>query len=269
MQQNLLTTGEFAKLACTTKRTIQYYDKLGILEPFKINTKGYRYYRQEQILDFQVILLLRTLGLPLRDVKEHLSKDKSLKDLFKQKKYKVRDEIRYLKYTLRSLDKFFTNLDRSGTMVKPKVKQVKPFRICYIEKIGSYSHIASYCDELLRMFKNRPRKPITLAIFEEKGYRPKRSKMKIGVIWRKGMIIKDEFKDIVKKGKVPKFKALTYMHNGSGNLLSLFWKELEKYAQINGYKQNFNVPRLIDLEIYWKVSGKEYKQFFEIYMPIL
>lgn len=269
MKQQFLTAGEFARLACTTKRTVQYYDKLGILEPSKVDSTGYRYYKQEQILDFQVILLLRTLKLPLKDIQQYLKKGKSLKDLFKAKRESVIDEIKYLRFTLKSLDRFFENLETSGTMVKPKIKQVKPFKYYYIDKIGSYSEIAAFCSELISMFENRPKGTPTLTIFEDKGYRPKKSKMKIGILYKKGLVVKQEYKEIVKKGRVPSFKALTYRHHGPGSTLSLFWKELEKYANKKGYNVNFDVPGLIDLEIYWKVSDKDYEQFFEIYLPIL
>jgi len=269
MKQELLTAGEFAKLACTTKRTVQYYDKLGILEPFKIADNGYRYYKQNQILDFQVILLLRALKFPLRNIKEYLKKGKSLQDLFDAKRSSVVDEIKYLKYTLKSLHKYFKNLKSNGTMIRPKVKQVKPLSYYYINKTGPYSRIGKFCAELVSMFEKRPKGASTLTVFEEKGYRPKKSKMKIGILCKRGLVLRSEYKKIVKKGKLPFFKALTYMHNGSGSTLSLFWKELERYAKLRGYKRDFDVPGLIDLEIYWKVSDKDYNQFFEIFLPIL
>lgn len=269
MKHKLLTAGEFAKLASSTKRTIQYYDKIGVLKPFNIGPKGYRYYKQEQILDFQVILLLRTLKFPLKNIKEYLKKGRSLQDLFTAKRGSVVDEIKYLRYTLKSLDGFFRNLKENGTMVKPKIKQVRPLPYFYLDKVGSYSQIYKFCEELVSMFLKRPRGTPTLTIFEETGYRPRKSRMKIGILYKKGLIVKKEYREIVKIGKLGAFKALTYMHNGSGGTLSLFWKELERYAKRVGYKVNFNVPGLVDLEIYWKVSEKDYEQFFEIYLPIL
>ena len=54
----LITAGEFAKLAGTTKRTIHFYDEKGVLKPIKINKSNYRLYDERQILDYQMILLL-------------------------------------------------------------------------------------------------------------------------------------------------------------------------------------------------------------------
>ncbi|RJQ24430.1 MerR family transcriptional regulator, partial [Candidatus Parcubacteria bacterium] len=53
MEEKLLTAGEFAKLARTTKRTVVWYGREGILPPFKIGENGYKYYKAHQILDFQ------------------------------------------------------------------------------------------------------------------------------------------------------------------------------------------------------------------------
>lgn len=37
-----ITSGELAKLAGATKRTILWYDKLGIIKPKKVLSNGYR-----------------------------------------------------------------------------------------------------------------------------------------------------------------------------------------------------------------------------------
>jgi DNA-binding transcriptional MerR regulator len=40
MKKDYITAGEFARLACTTKRTILWYDQKGILKPTKIGESG-------------------------------------------------------------------------------------------------------------------------------------------------------------------------------------------------------------------------------------
>ena len=44
------TTGEFARMAHVTIRTIRYYDKKGLLKPSFINESGYRMYSDEDFL---------------------------------------------------------------------------------------------------------------------------------------------------------------------------------------------------------------------------
>ncbi len=262
---NLITAGELAKLASTTKRTILFYDEKGVLKPVKVNSANYRYYLESQILDFQRILLLSTLGVSLDEMKKYLRKNGDLAKLFDDKKELIEKDIRLLEFNLQNLNKFQANLNANGTMVNPEIKVISPFDLYFIEKEGSYAKIGQYCDELSKMFDNKGKSFTTLAIFEEQGYRPKKSRIKIGALATKGMKVKEEFKNNVKYMKFDPGKVLTYTHNGSGSLLSLFWKELEKYATINNLKVRVKIP---DFEIYRKVNTDTTKQFFKIYLPI-
>lgn len=264
MKKDLVTAGEFAKLACTTKRTVLFYGEKGILKPSFVDHAGYRYYQERQILDYQVILLLRTLNIPLSEIKIYLDKNKSLKDLFVANKNLIQKEIRQLQFALRSIGKFFANLEQNKTMVNPVVKQVKSFEIFYINKLGSYAKIGDYCRQLKEMFAKFGKNFTTLTIFEDEGYRPKKSQMRIAALVQDGMMVKKKFKEVVKKTRIEGYKALSYTHNGSGSTLSLFWKELEKYRDSRGYKKTSQPT----LEFYHKVSNEETKQFFEIQMPI-
>lgn len=83
---NLITAGELAKLATTTKRTILFYDEKGILKPKHINEKKYRFYEERQVLDYQMILLLSTLEVSLEQIKNYLKNRGRLAQLFSAKK---------------------------------------------------------------------------------------------------------------------------------------------------------------------------------------
>jgi DNA-binding transcriptional MerR regulator len=262
---NLITAGELAKLASTTKRTILFYDEKDVLKPVKVNSANYRYYLESQILDFQRILLLSTLGVSLDEMKKYLRKNGDLAKLFDDKKELIEKEIKLLEFNLQNLTKFQANLKANGTMVNPEIKVMAPFKVYFIEKEGAYAKIGQYCEELSNMFEDKGGDFTTLAIFEEQGYRPKKSKIKIGALATKRMKVKKEYKNVVKLMEFDPGKILTYTHNGSGSLLSLFWKELEKYASLNSLKVRTKVP---DFEIYRKVNVDTTKQFFEIYLPI-
>lgn len=265
LMDNLITAGELAKLASTTKRTILFYDEKGILQPERISGSGYRYYSQHQILDYQRILLLSTLGVSLGEMKKYLTKNRNLTQLFNDKKELIEKEVRQLEFCLQNLTRFQTNLKANGTMVDPKIKVLTPFNVHYIEKEGPYAKIGQYCDELSEMFENKGENFTTLAIFEEQGYRPKKSKIKIGALVTKEMKVKKEYENIVKLMEFDPGKVLTFTHNGSGNLLSLFWKELEKYCELNKINIRKDTP---DFEIYRQVNSDTTRQFFEIYLPI-
>ena len=62
------TTGEFAKKAKVTIRTIRYYDKIGILKPSQVNEAGYRLYTDEDFGKLLKILCLKSLGFSLQEI---------------------------------------------------------------------------------------------------------------------------------------------------------------------------------------------------------
>ncbi|MDM5333849.1 MerR family transcriptional regulator [Ureibacillus composti] len=69
---NYLTTGEFAKLCKVNKQTLFYYDQIGLLSPVFKNEKGYRYYSIRQFELFNVIDLLKDLGMSLNDIQQYM-----------------------------------------------------------------------------------------------------------------------------------------------------------------------------------------------------
>lgn len=259
--QNLITAGELAKLSGTTKRTILWYDQIGIIKPVKIDGNNYRYYSETQVLEYQMIKLLTTLGISLNEIKEK----NNLKKIFEDKKAQIKIQIETLQFNLNNLEKFMSNLNANNTFIKPKIKILKPIEIYYIERESSYVKIGKYCKELVEMFEKNNNKMTTLAIFENPTYQPKNSKIKIGVLAKPNQKIKDQYKNIVKRMILNPGKVITHTHNGDGKLLSLFWKELEKYCRLNKIEIRKNIP---DFEIYRNVSHNPQKQFFEIYLPI-
>lgn len=64
------SSGEFARMANVTLRTIRYYDKQGILKPSLVTEAGSRFYTSEDLARLQQILLLKFLGFSLEDIKE-------------------------------------------------------------------------------------------------------------------------------------------------------------------------------------------------------
>ena len=64
------SSGEFARMAHVTLRTIRYYDKQNILPPSMVTDTGARFYTDEDLARLQQILLLKYLGFSLEDIKE-------------------------------------------------------------------------------------------------------------------------------------------------------------------------------------------------------
>ena len=68
-------TGELAKKANVTVRTIRYYDQIGLLKPGKTADNGYRLYDDEDLFRLQKILCLKSLGFELDDIRTMTATD--------------------------------------------------------------------------------------------------------------------------------------------------------------------------------------------------
>lgn len=64
------TTGEIAKLAGVTVRTVQYYDSRGILIPSELTEGGRRLYSEDDLKKLRVICFLRELDIPINSIGE-------------------------------------------------------------------------------------------------------------------------------------------------------------------------------------------------------
>lgn len=93
------SAGEFAKLCGISKQTLLYYDKEDIIKPkFKDPQNGYRYYTADQLEQVDSILILKEIGIPLSEIREHM-KNRSLSnclELFTSQEKALEEKIRKL-----------------------------------------------------------------------------------------------------------------------------------------------------------------------------
>jgi DNA-binding transcriptional MerR regulator len=68
---------QFAAIANVTVRTLHHYDRIGLLKPTLRSPTGYRLYRMEDLGPLERILVLRYLGLSLREIADLLATEGS------------------------------------------------------------------------------------------------------------------------------------------------------------------------------------------------
>lgn len=68
----MLTVHQVSELTGLSIRTIQYYDRIGLLRPSEYTEAGYRLYGDTQLERLQEIMLLRELEFPLKDIRAML-----------------------------------------------------------------------------------------------------------------------------------------------------------------------------------------------------
>ena len=66
----MMTVNEVSKLTGVSVRTLQYYDKIGLLSPAAYTESGYRMYDETALECLQHILLFKELQFPLKEIKQ-------------------------------------------------------------------------------------------------------------------------------------------------------------------------------------------------------
>ncbi len=69
MNRQLYRTNEFAQKSSVSVRTLQFYDKKGLLAPSAYTEAGYRLYSDEDLVQLQQILALKYLGFSLTEIR--------------------------------------------------------------------------------------------------------------------------------------------------------------------------------------------------------
>lgn len=83
------TVNEVSKIAGISIRTLQYYDKIGLLKPSAYSESGYRLYGDEDLKVLQSILLFKALEFPLKEIKEIITSEHFDKDLALEQQIKL------------------------------------------------------------------------------------------------------------------------------------------------------------------------------------
>ena len=270
MSEALLTAGQFAKLARTTKRTILWYDEKGILEPSAVDDSGYRRYTPQQILDFQSISLMRKLGFSIAEIAGLLGNSRSMARLFEAQRSVLEQQIGLMKHMLEDTNRYYENLQANGTLVRPDLMCIPAFDMYYLAKQGSYAQLKAYHDELIDCFQTLPGDMVYLTAFMKSSYQPAKADMKVGVICKPGMELKPG--TLVQRETVPSYHALVYVHQGSTTLLSLLWQEVGKYRRKQRLAPDTSLP-FADVEFYTP-DDSDYPDgqdslTTEIHMPVL
>jgi len=68
---------EFAIRAGVTVRTLHHYDRLGLLKPSRRSRAGYRLYSDTDLIRLEQIVVLKSIGLPLRELGRLLGEERA------------------------------------------------------------------------------------------------------------------------------------------------------------------------------------------------
>lgn len=261
----MLNTQAFADLCDTTKKTIIYYDRIGLLKP-AARENDFRLYRPKQVLTFQKIALLKSFGLPLKEIQKYLHRYQALEKLFLRQRSQLKKQKQTLAKRITKIEEFLANLKKGKLMVVPQIKQVKPYLIYGIEKTGRYVDIDRHQRELFALIGDPGFQKAGITIFHEPDYSPEQTQMTSGAVTtaKKPKEIKG-----VKIIEVPAHQAVSYTHVGPYSYMSYVWQFLIKYLEENKLKRH---PKLDCRELYvigGAVEENKDNLITELQIPIL
>jgi DNA-binding transcriptional MerR regulator len=261
----MLTTQEFADLCSTTKKTIIYYDTIGLLKPTKLNNQN-RLYLPKQVLTFQKITLLKSLGLTLKETKQHLKSDSTLPKLFSTRKTELTKERDKLINKINKLDEFVSSFQSGSNLIIPEIKTIKPHLVYGLDISGRYIDIAKYQQKVFSIVGDKQDIEAGLTVFYTPTYSPHQSKMTTGVV------VKHKPNSVIKELqliKVPEYKAVTYTHVGPYSFMSYIWQYMDNFVKEKKLKRH---PELATREFYRVGPLKEkdeYSYITELQIPII
>lgn len=99
------SVNEVCKLSGISRRTLQYYDEIGLLPPSAVKESGYRQYDDESLRRLWSILFYKELGISLDDIRLMLDNPKEMeRELMRQHKQILLEKQSQLKKMILSVD---------------------------------------------------------------------------------------------------------------------------------------------------------------------
>ena len=150
-----MTVGEVAKKMGTTVRTLQYYDKEGLLSPSAESEGGRRLYTDKDLVTLHQILSLKSLGFSLDDIKCRLISLETPTDVataLTEQADSIREKIEQLTDSLTAIEQLKAEVLQMQTV---NFKAYADIIVNLQMKNGSYYLIKRFDDDTLDHIRNQ------------------------------------------------------------------------------------------------------------------
>lgn len=150
-----MTVGEVAKKTGVTVRTLQYYDKEGLLSPSAESEGGRRLYTDKDLVMLHQIISLKSLGFSLDDIKHRLISLETPNDVataLTEQADSIREKIEQLTASLTSIEQLKEEVLQMQTV---NFKKYADIIVNLQMKNNSYYLIKRFDDDTLDYIRNR------------------------------------------------------------------------------------------------------------------
>lgn len=150
----MLTIGEFSRICFVSKKTLRYYDEIGLLRPEHIAENGYRYYTVSQLRTMLLISRLKTYRLSLPEIAGVLASpnEELLEEKLLEKHRKMTADVQNTHSILRQMEQDIEKLKRRIDIMKQdiivKTVELAPLKLYGLRKKIDLQH----CDEFIGEF---------------------------------------------------------------------------------------------------------------------
>lgn len=138
--KNKFSIGQMARMNNVSIKTLRYYDEIGLFKPFEVDAgTGYRYYALEQFKELDIILYMKMMGVPLKEIKNQLE-NRSLDDfisVLENIREVTREKINILKKIEKGLLSRVKELESTKgekNIGQPYIKHLSSHNIIHVNK---------------------------------------------------------------------------------------------------------------------------------------
>ena len=153
--KGFMTVGEVAKKMGVTVRTLQYYDKEGLLSPSAESEGGRRLYTDKDLITLHQIVSLKSLGFSLDDIKRRLISLETPTDVanaLTEQADSIREKIEQLTASLTAIEQLKEEVLQMQTV---NFKKYADIIVNLQMKNDSYYLIKRFDDDTLDHIRNR------------------------------------------------------------------------------------------------------------------
>lgn len=159
----MYTVGELARWCGVTVRTLQYYDKEGILSPQHFTEGGRRLYSKDDLMSLQQIIFFKSFGFSLDEIRDRLMKNVSseqISRMFTQQKQVLEQQADKLREVIDLLSALVEETECMGSLNTEKLMLLMEL----MKERSPYSFVLRYFGEKeMEIIKG-------IAIGDESGY---------------------------------------------------------------------------------------------------
>lgn len=140
------TIKQIAEISGVTTRTLRFYDEQTLLKPAFLSDAGYRMYTEKEVDRLQQILLYRSMGLPLKTIKELIDRpeDKIQETLVQQRLQ--------LEQKRQELDRLLQVLDDTLLYYKGEIEMTNKEKFAAFKKEKLAENEAKYGKEIREQY---------------------------------------------------------------------------------------------------------------------